>query len=63
MEERVKAREKRMKSENSVIVLIDPELTVQCIYIYYNSHMRAQLLKLTNSAIYRSILNYLSNQI
>ena len=60
MEERVKAREKIMKSENSVIVLIDPELTV---YIYYNSHMRAQLLKLTNSAIYGSILNHLSNQL
>ena len=38
MEERVKAREKRMKSENSVIVLIDPELTVQCIYILQFTH-------------------------
>ena len=33
MEERVKAREKRLKSEKSVIVLTDSELTVQCIFI------------------------------
>ena len=32
MEERVKAREKRLKSENSIVVLTNPKLTVQYIY-------------------------------
>ena len=33
MEERVKAREKRLKSENSIVVLTNPKLTVQYICI------------------------------